>query len=261
MGDHEAAETMLGTSLNTVREGPVVLPSLSFYLFYLGKTQLALGKEDAAVAHLKAVDSLFALHNDAYPELRDNYELLIRHYERGGDLQGQLVHVGKLLRFDSILSQNYGYLSNNIYREYEIPNLESQRDQLEDALGRERVRALWWGVILVILLLSSVAVGTSHYRRQRIYKRRFQELMEGTGGVLPSGQGHRPPPGPVDQQKDMGIPEDTVNIILRRLRNFELSQGFLEQGITIHKLLGKFKEAAPTPCALGAVLELPSCET
>ncbi len=239
--DYEAAETMLSTSLNTLKEGSFVLPSLSFYLFYLGKTQLALGKEDAAVVHLKAVDSLFVLQNDTYPEMRENYGLLIRHYEKDGNLQEHLVYVKKLLRFDSILNQNYGYLSNNIYKEYEIPNLESQKDMLEEALDKEKRRALWWGGILVILLLSSVTVGIFYYRRQRIYKRRFQELMERTGGQLPPEQGHHPPPEPVGQQKNIGISEDTVNIILRRLQNFEQSQGFLEQGITIHKLSEKFK--------------------
>jgi hypothetical protein len=58
------------------------------------------------------VDRIFESKNYIRPDLRENYELLIKYYKGKQDMSKELFYIRKLLKADSVLSGRYAYLSS-----------------------------------------------------------------------------------------------------------------------------------------------------
>ena len=48
--------------------------------FYIGKSYEEMNKEELAIPYFTKVDSIFQKQNFIFPEVRNNYEVLIKHY-------------------------------------------------------------------------------------------------------------------------------------------------------------------------------------
>ncbi|WP_292009740.1 AraC family transcriptional regulator [Chryseobacterium sp.] len=196
--------------------------------FYIGKNYLELHNEDKAIAQFKKVDSIFQKHQFIVPELRENYELLIKYYKENNEHQQQLYYTKNLLKADSILTKDFTYLSAKIHKEYDTQNLIDDKNRLEQQNK--------WGFGTILIL--SMAVAFLVFVLWRYYKNekriRFKQSQLETQLYSRSQNTH-------ESQPRFTISEDVSMDLQKKLEKFENEQGFLEKGLTLNKLAQSFE--------------------
>ncbi|AXT59558.1 helix-turn-helix domain-containing protein [Aquimarina sp. AD10] len=207
----------------TKRIGTVVTTN-----YYLGNIYLEQGNNELAIKHLKKVDSLAFSEKYFPPGLRKSYELLIKFYKDKNDASKQLFYIDRLLIADSIMDNDVKYLSREMNAEYTTPNLILEKQRIIDSLEKSKNRTISVFVILSICLLL---LFIWNRKKQKLYKKRFQELLEKTSSpenkeILIEN----------DQPKNNTIPEDVVQDILLKLEKFEAKKGYLKKNLTVVKL-------------------------
>ncbi|WP_282086593.1 helix-turn-helix domain-containing protein [Aquimarina algiphila] len=207
-------------------------PNLIIAHYYFGKILLEKKDVDGAIRNFRKVDSLFSIINDIHPESREAYEFLINHYKVLEDDQNQLKYIKQLFKVDSVLNTNYKYLSKKITKEYDTPKLIEEKERIIFGLENRNTTISKQLVLVSILLGVSLLGLIYYYRRQKILKRRFNELMN-------SKIGHNVKKHTVNSSS-IGISSDIVNGILIRLQQFENSSEFLNSSITINDLSKQF---------------------
>ncbi|WP_333853204.1 AraC family transcriptional regulator [Epilithonimonas sp.] len=204
--------------------------------FYLGKSYLALKKEDLAISNLKKIDSIFNKQEFLLPELRENYELLINYYKEKNDAQQQLYYTTQLLKADSIISRDFAYLSPKVHREYDTNALLEEKGKLEKA-------NIWGGIFIVLLAgLATFLIITlfKKYKKEKDILQKYFVLQE----KLQTHNYTRPESSvPVvtnnvqnNDDKRSHIAETIKEELLNKLKVFEEKKQFTQKGLTIQKL-------------------------
>ncbi len=203
--------------------------------FYLAKIYKIHEQEKIAIKYLKKVDTTFIETQDLLPELRETYEILINYYKKNGDKNSQLQYITKLVTVDSVLNNNYKYLSKKITKEYDTPRLLEEKQKLITALEQENKSISSQNIIISILLVLSLFGGGYYYYRQRIFKRRFIKLLDKTTNKDQENKDHNN-----DPPSSSSINKEAVNNLLDRLQLFEEKQGYLKTGLNAKDLAKSF---------------------
>lgn len=206
---------------------------------FLGKTFEALSNKALAVSHYVKIDSILQTSNYIVPETRIAYESLISYYKSLNNKSKQLFYIEKLLYADSILDNNYKYVSNKLNKGYDTPQLLLEKDKLIEAIQLEKESTLKRNTIISIFIITMVFILLIfNYRKQKKYKKRFEELfhtkVSGQKEEKTKASGTSYSVLPVD------IAENVINAILKKLDEFEQKNGFLKPNITINSLAGTF---------------------
>ena len=202
--------------------------------FYLGKAYLALNNFKKAIPYFEKVDDIFQKHAVVFPELLENYELLINHYKKEKDDRAELYYTKQLLKADDTFSKDFAYLSSTIHKKYDIKTLQEEKKRLE-------IRVSWgfWIIItlstLAIVLMTIIFVKERMEKRDRINYRLLEEKIL----TKEYTSSHQIDMTVKDDDKCAMTEEMTANI-LEKLKSFEEKCGFIEQGLTINKLAHKF---------------------
>lgn len=203
--------------------------------FYIGKSYLGLKQTEKAIVYFKKVEQVFDEKNYIRPDLRESFELLIKHYEAKGNLNLKLHYIQKLIKADSILSTNYKYLSEKIHKEYDTKELLKKKAEIRKQLEQRKKRdnLMISGIILLIMLLLFVCY--RYIRNKKLYKQRFEELMnrnqEKSSLVLERKQAGK---------TDLDINPDAAEQLLKQLDKFEKNKKYLEKDWTLVKLAATF---------------------
>ena len=200
---------------------------------YKGKAYQKLGNQELAIKAFKKVDTIIEKTGDYSWELEENYEILNDYYREKGDLKKQLLYIEKLIDFDSILYRNNTYLKNTILTKYNTPKLITEKETLISTLEKsdnKKSKIIFLISILALILL----VLTLYYNNKRINdKKRFEELLRGGKLTLKENI--------VTSQntKQLTIPQEIIEEILKKIKHFEEKKGFLDNTITLNKLSKK----------------------
>ncbi|MFL1896013.1 helix-turn-helix domain-containing protein [Aquimarina sp. 2-A2] len=231
MDNLEIASDSISKIINNYKED-IDNPNLIVAYYYYGKILSETEKTDEAIVYFKKVDSLFNTTQDIIPEARESYEYLINYYKKKEDSKNQLRYVKKLLRVDSVLNDNYRYMSKKIAQEYDTPRLLKEKENIIADLKDEN-KFFSNGIFLTSLFLSISVIGLIYYYlRQKKIKRRFDDLIkqssEEAADVLKS------------KPKSLDISETIVESILNNLKDFEDADHYLKPNITVGSLAKKF---------------------
>ncbi|CAA7197308.1 helix-turn-helix domain-containing protein [Chryseobacterium potabilaquae] len=201
---------------------------LSMGYFYIGKSYLGLKNDVESVLYFTKVDSIFQKHQFVLPELRENYELLIKYYKQKNDEGKQLYFTGQLLKVDSIISKDFVYLSPKIHKEYDTTMLLDEKNKLEKANSRGEymiIGLLFLAIILIILLIIRYKMGKDIQQKYRVLEEKFvMDQEEAEKSIL------------ISNEKKSGLDENKVEELLGKLRIFEDKKEFIQKGLTINKL-------------------------
>ncbi len=206
--------------------------ALAMCNYYMGKSLLELDYINNGIYHFKKVDTLLNEAQDIIPELLDAYDVLMKYYKSKNDDKNQLKYLESLLKFDSILEYNYKSLSNKIIRKYESKELLDKKNILINRLQEKTFfsRKLIIGFILLILVLLTIVFFV--FRKNWIYKKRFQYLIDQTKSKVEKGNEESLKLA----TKNTNLPEELVKDILDKLKKFEESKKFLNQKYTLNSL-------------------------
>ncbi len=206
---------------------------------FLGRIYFEQKNFEEAIKHLSKVDSFSFSNQYFFPSMVEAYELLIKHYKEQDNKDKQLYYIDKLLVIDSILDNDYKYLSRQINEKYSTPNLLAEKQQIIQSLQKNNKTKITIVIILSITTVSLILLLLWNVRKKKIYKKRFLELLKGNHKVAYKVKTEKEKEE--NKPKDIGISEEIVNDILNKLERFEKNEDFLKSNITIHLLSKEFK--------------------
>lgn len=205
---------------------------------FLGRIYNEQNNINKSIHHLAKVDSFAFANHYFFPSMREAYELLIKQYKEQNNKDKQLFYIDRLLTVDSILDNDYKYLSREINEKYSTPNLISEKQQIINSLQKKNKVKITIVVVLSIFSLSLIFALIWNNRKKKIYKERFLELLNNSHKIaynIKSKETEK------SESKDIGISEAIVTDILKNLELFEKNKGYLKSNITIHILSKEFK--------------------
>jgi len=198
--------------------------------FYIGKSYWKMKKQEKAMAYFRMVDRIFTEKNYIRPDLRENYELIIEYYKSKENPKSQLHYIEKLLKADSILSNNFRYLSGKIHKEYDTKELLEQKNAIQQLLQKRRQGDILGVSTIVVLFFLVLLLAYRHFKNKKLYKQKFEALMRKNG----TDQAKSP------NKSILDINPDAVAVVLKQLEKFERDNKFLEKDWTLGKLAVSF---------------------
>ncbi|MEL6809722.1 MAG: helix-turn-helix domain-containing protein [Bacteroidota bacterium] len=233
-GDYQAALD----SLNKGYHGRKHHGDYSTYPYYIGSIYLKQGKQEKGIRVFREIDSTYKANEVVYPELAIVYRTLKDHYKEEGNPVLQLRYLEDLLTVDSLIRKKEKYVKEKTIRDYRIPLLLEEREdlieQLESKNKKVKLRSKW---VLGALAMSLMILG--YYIRQRwIYKKRFEALLIRLQEQKQElGHVHR-------ERKNGTISEELWIRISESLKRFEQEKGYLSGKITLQSLAKRLKTNA-----------------
>ncbi|AZZ58843.1 AraC family transcriptional regulator [Riemerella anatipestifer] len=194
---------------------------------YLGKSYLNIKQRNKGILYLKKIDSIFNTSRLVIPELRENYELLIKDARLQNDTQQELYYINQLLSIDKVLSKDFSTLSSKIHKEYDTQKLLDAKAALEK-------KSYWWLTISSSVILALCIVLYFRRKKEKEIHKKYLELERKIKdkkriNLTKSTPSEKP-----------NIDQKIFDKIVSQLENFEHYQGFTEKGITLSKLSKKF---------------------
>ncbi|WP_426481835.1 helix-turn-helix domain-containing protein [Chryseobacterium sp. R2ACT005] len=225
-----------------------------YTLLYLGKSYAGLQEKEKAVDFFRKIDSMVLKTNYIYPELRDVYTYLIDYYKENGDKEKQLYYVDRFLKVDQVLDTQFRYISRELPRRYDTPELQQEKENITNELTKRK--SLFY-IVLSLLLISHLLFINFYFKykkSEKNYKKIAQDLIQSVNenrvGKNKDSEFKKETlsePLPIENtvnsedRTTRTISEDIAQTILRELEIFENKDQFLNKGITLGSLAKKIK--------------------
>lgn len=197
---------------------------------YLGMTHYMLGSKNKALSYFNEVDYFHNNTNDFTSETLQVYTFLIDYYKTKNEYSSQIKHINSLMRFDSIYNTRSKELSKKIRKNYDIPLLLREKDDMVKSLKRLNLKRTFFLTTLSVLILL---IAIYFIRRNFILKKRFKSVLnksnneDNTADIKDEN---------LQKLKSNGLPEELVTKILKSLSNFENKQCFINKKYTLNSL-------------------------
>lgn len=207
--------------------------------YYYGKAYEGLGKKDLAVKNFIKVDSIYKIAKRITPEFMSGYPYLISYYKNSGDKEKQLQYLSQYMLIESTLQNNYKELTKKLQKEYDRPHLFAEKEALIQDLEREKTAFYWVVGVLAFLVILVGLFGWYQYNHKKKYRLRFDAIMNQLAVsndnkiAIPEANETKTDTTKVD---NIGIAEELVNQILKKLDQFEIQKRFLESNLTVQIL-------------------------
>ncbi|RLJ33692.1 helix-turn-helix protein [Chryseobacterium sp. 7] len=228
--------------------------SQNYTLLYLGKSYAGLQQKEKAVDFFRKIDSMVLKTNYIYPELRDVYTYLIDYYKENSDTEKQLYYVERFLKVDNVLYTQFRYISRELPRRYDTPELQQEKEDITNELTKRK--SLFY-IVLSLLLISHllfINVYFKYKKSEKNYKKIAQDLILSANERRfdrdyksePEKESFSEPlpvenAGNSEERITKTISEDIAQTILAELETFESKDQFLSRGITLGSLAKKIK--------------------
>ncbi|WP_158597806.1 AraC family transcriptional regulator [Aquimarina sp. AD10] len=205
--------------------------------FHQAKSYEALGDMKNAIQYYLKIDSIAETKRHPITDIvvHDSYRGLIEYYKSRNEKDQQLLYINKLIYSDSVFNRSYRYENDRLSKEYDIPNLLQEKQQLIASLKGEKKESSNQ-VILVSLFLALSLGGTGYYYyKQQRYKQRFKQLVAAN-----TGQESTKKKSPKNTIGIDAISKETLESLLAHLQKFEENQGYLVPKINAKDLAKQF---------------------
>ncbi|WP_045492636.1 helix-turn-helix domain-containing protein [Chryseobacterium sp. StRB126] len=228
----------------------------NYALYNLGKAYQGLkNKEKVTETYIK-LDSDVQKYNITFPELREVYTYLIDYYKANNDQQKQLYYIDRFLVVDKKLDEQIQYLSTELPKKYDTPNLLQEKEDIIEKLEiRKKVLYVSVGVLVLILLFIIYLYYKSKKKEKEqrkiaqdlislVEKRNIEENnIDEKNGANDIEINHLAIPEQNEQndKTTKALSEEVTQFILQELRIFESKELFLKKGITLASLAKNIK--------------------
>lgn len=225
-------------------------------LYNLGKAYQGIKNEEKVIETYIKLDSNVQKFNITFPELREVYIYLIDYYKGKNNQQKQLYYIDRFLAVDKKLDEQVQYLSTEIPKKYDTPNLLQEKENIiEELKFRKTVLYISMGALLLILLFIIYLYYKSKKREKEqrkiaqdlislVEKKNIEEKKTGEKHEVDDIEVNDiliPEPIGQDDKNSKNISEEVTQFILQELRIFESKELFLKKGITLANLAKNIK--------------------
>lgn len=219
-------------SLKKSRKGQEIYPLTPNLLYFQGMSYLNQGSQEKSIHSFILADSLYQNSpNLLFPRHRRLYLELIKYYDSQGDQNSQMKYLTRLIKWDSIFSENYRHVDSEIIKGFETPRLIAQKEaliaQLEDEKSLLTKKSTW----ILVLLLISLASLPYFIMRQRKLKKRFDALVKAQDSSV------KKIAKPTTKSP---LSSEVIDDIMNKLERFEVQQKFLNGGVSLQSVAKQF---------------------
>lgn len=228
------------------------LPRIIFYkdrgnilaaYYYTAKAYDGMNNKKEAVKNFIKVDSIYNINKRITPEFVSGYPYLISHFKKNGDKINQLKYLTEYMQIDSVLQNNYKELTKKLQKEYDTPYLIQEKESLIESLKKDNIKSYWSIGFLIIIIILTTGLGFYQYKLKKNYHSRFKKIMKSLSTPNENYTEEKEQGLKINKSKvdTIGINEEIINQILKKLTAFEKNKGFLEANITIQTLSDTFE--------------------
>ncbi|AZA53290.1 helix-turn-helix domain-containing protein [Chryseobacterium sp. G0201] len=221
----------------------------NYALYSLGKSYDGLRDKKKAVRYFTLLDFNVQKTNKTFPQLREVYTYLVEYYKENNNKEKQLYYIDRFLKVDKKLDEQFKYLSAEIPKKYDTPNLlQEKEDIINDLQNRKIILYVSIGFLSISLLLLSFF----YYRSKKTEKKHRKIAQDLINSI--ELRSFETPEEKLDvfhiQEKEQvniedkiakTTPEDVTQYILKELETFETKELFLKKGITSASLAKSIK--------------------
>jgi AraC-like DNA-binding protein len=202
--------------------------------YYYGKAYQGLKNNKKAIENFNRVDSIYQKSKRITPEFTDGYRFLIDYYNKANDKEKQLYYINTLMEIDSSFQKNYKLITQKIHKEYDIPHLIKEKENIIKILNKDQ--KVNYGIIgmLGLIVFGSVFFSIHQIKQKKQYQERFNNLVLDSKEIKPTQNITKNSPTSLD------ISDEIVSTILKKLYLFEKEKQFLNPSISINNLAQDF---------------------
>ncbi|MFH6994184.1 helix-turn-helix domain-containing protein [Flavobacterium sp. FlaQc-48] len=249
-GANLVEKKMYNTAVDSIKKA---LPKMIFYknaenilasYYYLGKAYDGLGKKNKAVENFMKVDSIYNKTKRITPEFTSGYLYLISYFKNKKDKENQLKYLSQYMNIDSILQNNYKELTKKLQKEYDTPNLILEKENLIQELTNDKTKSYWGIGLLFLLVIATTSFGFYQYQTKKRQYVQFEKVMHTSTNISEPETiktGKKEFKTIKSGIENIGINEELVEQILKKLNQFEITKGYLLSNITVQSLSDTFE--------------------
>ncbi len=200
---------------------------------HLAKLYKKFDNKEKYLDFLLKINQSYKRSNFAYKEMRESYTMLIDYYKSINNKNEQLYYINQLIKVDSLLDKRYKSLNKKITKDYDIPNLLRDKEEIIASLEAEKSSSATQILVISSLLILSLGGVGYYYYNQRRYKKRFLQLLD-------TNTPQETAPAPKDKTGITTISPDTLEQLLAHLEEFEKQQKYLASNINSKDLAKSF---------------------
>lgn len=232
---HQAIQNIKQALPSIIKNGDFANETVGY--FYIGKSYLALRQKETALTYFKKVDRAFVEKGFIRPDLRENFEILLKHYGQEDNPKLQRFYIYKLMKVDSILNTKFKYVSGKMYKEYDTRKLILAKNEVEKELKIIEKTAYALYITITVLFFLILFLLYRYYINQRTYRQKFEELMQKKEDRIEQQ--------PIETEEDSenkkpDINPEVIAAILKQLESFEKNKKFLKRDLTLVNLAATF---------------------
>jgi AraC-like DNA-binding protein len=211
-------------------------------LYNLGKAYDGLKNKEKVVETYTKLDSNIQKTDITFPELREIYTYLIDYYKEKNNKEKQLYYIDRFLKTDKKLDEQFQYLSTELPKKYDTPNLLQEKEIIINELKKKKFLSYLAIGIMTLLLLILLLLYCKSRKSEKKYQKIAQNLIhsvEERNKIQPMTEVEKIlAEEPIQQEEKIikNIPEDVIQNILKELQHFEKKDHFLKKGITLSNL-------------------------
>lgn len=223
----------------------------NYTLLNLGRSYAGLNESAKAIENFAKIDSMVLKTNYVFPELREVYTYLIDYYKETKDREKQLYYVERFLKVDHVLDSRFRYISRELPRRYDTPNLLQEKEAIIRELKYRKIFFYIAVGALVIILLLLIKFYFKYRNSERKYRKIAQALIQSVNenktekkpeikiATVAEDISEKAEAGTSKTPKT--VSEDVIQNILKELSIFETKEQFLNKGITLGTLAKMIK--------------------
>ncbi|MCF6307148.1 MAG: helix-turn-helix domain-containing protein [Flavobacteriaceae bacterium] len=224
-------------ALDSLIKGDIIRESynkkyLPYYYYYVGSTHYSQENIDEGIFYYKKIDSIYENSRVLQPELPIVYDRLATYYKSQGDKETQLKYLYKLIQVRKIINTKRIFIKEKTSQDYHIPKLLEEKDLLITELNQKNNKATTITWFILLFLGISIAFIFYYFKRQRLFRRRFEELE--------TQLEHPKKDEETINTIETGIPENIINDILLKLDTFENESSFLSLNLSLNSMSKSF---------------------
>ncbi|MBO9693915.1 helix-turn-helix domain-containing protein [Chryseobacterium sp.] len=223
----------------------------NYTLLNLGRSYAGLNERAKAIENFAKIDSMVLKTNYVFPELREVYTYLIDYYKETNDREKQLYYVERFLKVDQVLDSRFRYISRELPRRYDTPNLLQEKE----AIIRElKYRKIFFYIALSALFII-ISLLVRFYLKYKNSERKYRKIAQDLIQAVNENESEKKPEIKIEavaeevpKKTETGVDkipktvsEDVVQSILKELSVFESKEQFLNKGITLGALAKMIK--------------------
>lgn len=231
----------------------------NYALYDLGKAYDGLKNKEKAVQYFILLDRNVQKTEITFPKLREVYTYLIDYYKEKNDKEKQLYYIDRFLKVDKKLDEQFQYLSTELPKKYDTPNLLQEKEDIINDLNNRKTVLHASIVILAVILLLILYLYYKAKKTEKKHRRIAQELIQQfeKRNLEPVDIKNESPLSDTygqgkeeeeeletekEEEKTVKIISEEVKIsILKELEVFEAKEMYLKKGITLVNLAKKMK--------------------